>query len=74
MSKLYLPAGSAGSAAYEVEISPESAGWGYSSLKIISLPVAGTDAFETGDDEVIIVPLSGAVSVEADGSHVDLDG
>jgi 5-deoxy-glucuronate isomerase len=74
MSKLYLPAGSAGSAAYEVEITPESAGWGYSSLKIISLPVAGTDAFETGDDEVIIVPLSGAVSVEADGSHVHLDG
>ena len=74
MSKLYLPAGSAGSAAYEVEITPESAGWGYSSLRIISLPVAGTDAFETGDDEVIIVPLSGAVSVEADGSHVDLDG
>ena len=74
MSKLYLPAGSAGSPAYEVEITPESAGWGYSSLKIVSLPVAGTEAFETEDDEVIIVPLSGAVSVESDGSHVDLDG
>ena len=74
MSKLYLPAGSAATAPYEVAITPESAGWGYSSLKIVSLPVAGTEAFETEDDEVIIVPLSGGVSVESDGSHVDLDG
>ncbi len=74
MSKYYLPAGAAATPIYDLEVTPEAAGWGYSSLKIISLVVAGTHTFETADQEVIVVPLSGGVSVEADGSHVDLDG
>ena len=59
---------------YEVEVTPESAGWGYSSLRIISLDAAGEHRFSTGDDEIVVVPLSGGVAVEVDGSHCDLDG
>ena len=73
-SAYYLPAGRAAGSDYEVEVTPESAGWGYSSLRIVALDAAGEHKFETGDDEVIVVPLSGGVAVEVDGSHLDLDG
>ena len=68
-SRFYLPAGLA-----EVDVTPESAGWGYSSLKIVALDPAGEHRFETGPDEVIVVPLSGGVAVEVDGAHCVLDG
>ena len=70
----YLPAGSAGAGAYEVEVTPESAGWGHTSLKIVSLPPGGRHELATGEDEVIILPLHGAVVVEAGGSVCNLAG
>ena len=77
-SQFYLPhnpsAAQDGTDGYELEVTPESAGWGYSSLRIVALDPAGTHRFETGADEVIVVPLSGGLSVEVDGSHCDLDG
>ena len=73
-SKHYLQAGSAAGEAYELEVTPESAGWGYSSLRIVSLPPAGDHTFATGGDEVVVLPLRGSVSVEVDGSHLELDG
>ena len=36
-SRYLLRSGAAASGPYELEVTPESAGWGYSSLKIISL-------------------------------------
>jgi 5-deoxy-glucuronate isomerase len=72
--RYHLPAGSAGADGYDVAVTPESAGWGYSGLRVVTLAAAEEHAFATGDDEVVVVPLSGAVSVEADGSHLDLAG
>jgi 5-deoxy-glucuronate isomerase len=71
---LHLPAGSAGTRAYDLEITPESAGWGYSSLRVVTLPVAGTHRFHTEDEEILVVPLEGSATVEVDGFFVDLDG
>ena len=62
-SRYLLPSGIAGSGAYEVEVTPESAGWGYSSLKIISLEPGGSHRFQTATDEVIVLPLSGSAEV-----------
>jgi len=73
-SDYLLPAGSAASGDYELEVSPERAGWGYSSLRIVHLDPAGTMAFETDESEIVVVPLSGSVSVESDGFHCELDG
>jgi 5-deoxy-glucuronate isomerase len=73
-SRYLLPSGSTGSAAYEVEVTPESAGWGYSSLKIISLERAGSHRFQTGTDEVIVLPLNGSVVVDVDETHCELNG
>ena len=73
-SKLYLPAGSAAAGAYEVEVTPESAGWGHTSLKIVSLAPGGSHQFATSADEVIILPLHGAVTVAADEADCELAG
>jgi len=72
-SRYLLPYGIAGSG-YEVDVTPESAGWGYSSLKIISLEQASGHRFQTGLDEVIVLPLSGSVAVEVDDARCELQG
>jgi 5-deoxy-glucuronate isomerase len=73
-SHYLLRSGYAGSASYELEVTPESAGWGYSSLKIITLATRGSQQFQTGPDELIVLPLSGSVAVDVDGMHCELDG
>jgi 5-deoxy-glucuronate isomerase len=73
-SKLYLPAGSATTGAYDLEVTPESAGWAHTSLKIVTVPPSGSHEFATGDDEVIVLPLRGAVTVRANESGCELTG
>ena len=73
-SRYLLRSGLAGSGSYEVEVTPESAGWGYSSLKIISLDPTASHRFETGSDEVIVLPLNGSVAVDVDNARCELDG
>ena len=73
-SRYLLRSGFAGSGAYDVAVTPESAGWGYSSLKIISIPTGGNHRFETFSDEVIVLPLSGSVAVDVDDLHCELEG
>jgi 5-deoxy-glucuronate isomerase len=73
-SAYLLRSGFAGSGPYELEVTPESAGWGYSSLKIISLEPESSHRFDTGSDEVIVLPLSGSVAVDVGGGHCELDG
>jgi 5-deoxy-glucuronate isomerase len=73
-SRYLLRSGLTGSGSYEVEVTPESAGWGYSSLKIISLEPAGSHRFESGTDEVIVLPLRGSVAVDVDDVRCELEG
>src|SRR5215207_9207825 len=73
-SRYLLRSGFVDSGPYEAEVTPESAGWGYSSLKIISLEPEGSHRFDTGSDEVIVLPLSGSVAVDVADAHCELDG
>jgi 5-deoxy-glucuronate isomerase len=43
-------------------------------LKIISLESEGSHRFDTGSDEVIVLPLSGSVAVDVAGGHCELEG
>ncbi|MCX5250831.1 MULTISPECIES: 5-deoxy-glucuronate isomerase [unclassified Streptomyces] len=61
----HLPAGKALGGPYVVDITPEKAGWGYSSLRVLELPPGGTHTFDTGDSEWIVLPLSGGCTVSA---------
>ena len=56
-------------------ITPESAGWGYSGLRIVSLPPGGTHHQNTGEDETVVLPLTGGCTVEAgDEGGAELTG
>jgi 5-deoxy-glucuronate isomerase len=57
-----------------VEITPESAGWGYCGLRVIELPAGGRWQGSTGPDEAIVLPLAGACAVEVDGRRIELAG
>lgn len=75
MNSLHLPAGSAARDGYDVYVDPASAGWGYSSLRVLDLPPGGSHSWSTGGSEWIVLPLSGGCTVVVDGGEVfELDG
>ena len=48
---------------FSLVITPETAGWGYSSLRVLELPAGGNVTFDTREDETVILPLSGSCAV-----------
>ena len=74
VSRYFLPAGSAARGDYDVEVTPASASWGYSSLRVLTLPAGGTHTLATDDAEVVVVPLAGGVDVQVDGVRLVLQG
>jgi 5-deoxy-glucuronate isomerase len=70
-SKFYIPARSATSP-YTVDVTPESAGWTEASLKVVELESPRELTLDTGDTEVMILPLSGQGTVEADNEAFEL--
>ncbi|NEC32712.1 5-deoxy-glucuronate isomerase [Streptomyces rubrogriseus] len=60
----HLPAGrAAADGPYAVDVTPESAGWGYSSLRVVNLAPGGSHTFDSGGSEWIVLPLSGGCTV-----------
>jgi 5-deoxy-glucuronate isomerase len=60
---IVIPAGTGGTGAYSLAITPERAGWGYSSLHVLELAAGDTHTFDTGEDEWVVLPLSGSCAV-----------
>jgi 5-deoxy-glucuronate isomerase len=52
------------------EVTPAAAGWQYLSFRV----VRGSTSFDTGGDEVVIVPLAGDARVRADGEEWQVGG
>jgi 5-deoxy-glucuronate isomerase len=69
-SKYYVPARSA-TPPYTVDVTPESAGWTESSLKVVELESREL-TLETGDTEVMILPLAGGGSVVSGAETFEL--
>ena len=74
MTQLHFPKGSLASPGNALSVTPESAGWSFSGLRVVSLAAGETCAFDTGLDEMLIVPLRGGARVECDGFTFDLQG
>ena len=72
--KLHLAAGSTAEPPYSLVVTPEAAGWGYSGLRVLELPAGGTARLATGDEEMLVLPLAGAATVECDGRRFELQG
>jgi 5-deoxy-glucuronate isomerase len=70
----YLPARDPGPDGYSVDISPSSAGWNYSSMRILHLKPNDNVTWTTGDSEWITLPLSGACRVTCGGATFELEG
>ncbi len=70
-SKYYIPARSV-TPPYTVDVTPESAGWTETSLKVVELESVAELTLDTGDTEVMILPLAGHGTVEADNEAFEL--
>jgi 5-deoxy-glucuronate isomerase len=68
----YLPYGKAANGPWSVEITPSLAGWTYSGLRIADLTGAPLE-FETGEEEMLVLPLAGSCTVVA-GETYELAG
>ncbi len=72
--KHHLPYRSTADAPYSVVVTPETAGWTYSGLRVLELPAGGRHTFATGDEELIVLPLAGSCRVTCDGETYELEG
>ncbi|MGX7759255.1 5-deoxy-glucuronate isomerase [Streptomyces angustmyceticus] len=74
-TEFHLTAAAAADGPYVLDIDPERAGWGYSSLRVLDLPPGGRHSFAAGDSEWIVLPLSGGCTVRTDdGAEFELTG
>ncbi|HEX3589403.1 MAG TPA: 5-deoxy-glucuronate isomerase [Pseudonocardiaceae bacterium] len=57
-----------------VTVTPESAGWRFSGLHVVDLPPGGRHEFDTGQNEVLVLPLYGGCGVAYDDGGFALQG
>ncbi|MEU8250381.1 5-deoxy-glucuronate isomerase [Nonomuraea sp. NPDC048916] len=63
----YLQYGKAASGPWSVEITPSVAGWTYAGLRVADLD-GGAVSFDTGEEEMLVLPLSGSCAVTCSAS------
>ncbi|WP_210590114.1 5-deoxy-glucuronate isomerase [Streptomyces sp. GESEQ-35] len=73
-SKYHLPKGASADVPYDLVITPESAGWGYSGLRILTLGPGEAHTLSTGESEFLVLPLTGSCTVTTDGRVFELAG
>lgn len=74
MSTHVIPHGTTADGMFSLVVTPESAGWGHSSLRVLELAAGGSATFSTAGDEMVVLPLAGGCTVGCDGSSFALDG
>ncbi|WP_425473536.1 5-deoxy-glucuronate isomerase [Streptomyces tailanensis] len=74
MNKYHLPKGTSADGPYDLVVTPESAGWGHSGLRILTLKPGEEHALSTGDSEFLVLPLTGSCTVTTDGKAFELTG
>ncbi|ADD40373.1 5-deoxy-glucuronate isomerase [Stackebrandtia nassauensis] len=70
----HLPAFSTSADPYETVITPDSAGWHYSGLLVLTLEPGDTHELSTGDSETLVLPLNGGCVVECEGQTIAVTG
>ena len=73
MADLFHPSGTLASNADSLVVTPESANWEYSGLRVFEL-ADSTRELATGSDEAALLPLRGACAVEVEGRRFELAG
>lgn len=73
-SEYRLPAGTWADGPYDLLVTPESAGRGYSGLRILTLRPGETHALSSGESEFLVLPPTGSRTVTTDGGTFELTG
>jgi 5-deoxy-glucuronate isomerase len=71
---LVVRAGDAAGDGLDLRITPESAGWDFSGLGVLTLAAGEHHSWSTGAAETLVLPLAGACTVSCDGETVTLTG
>ena len=71
---LHRPAGSTAADGWDLVVTPESAGWNHTGLRVTTLAPGERRSFVTGEEEAIVLPLSGSLAVTCDEATVELAG
>jgi 5-deoxy-glucuronate isomerase len=71
---LHVPHGSSADELDRVVVTPESAGWTYSGLRVVELAPGGSRSLLTGREEMLVLPLAGSATVECAGVRFELAG
>jgi 5-deoxy-glucuronate isomerase len=71
---LYRPAGSTADGPFSLVVTPESAGWGCSGLRVLELAPGQRQTIRTGDAEHLVLPLAGGCTVTVEEQPIELVG
>ena len=72
--RLHRPNGTLARDGWACAVDPAEAGWAYSGLRVLELAPGGERTFETGPDEMLVLPLAGGCTVSCAGRTAELDG
>ena len=72
--RLHFPDGTLAQDGFALAVAPEAAGWKHSGLRVVVLEPGTPFALESGDDELLVLPLSGSCAVRCDGESCTLAG
>ncbi|MFD5258974.1 5-deoxy-glucuronate isomerase [Streptomyces bobili] len=73
-SKYHLPRATSADGPYDLLVTPESAGWGYCGLRILTLERGEAHSLSTQDSEFLVLPLTGSCTVTTNGTALELQG
>jgi 5-deoxy-glucuronate isomerase len=69
-----IPAGTAADGEFAVVVTPQTAGWDYAGLAILSLEPGQSAVVETGQSEALLLSLAGSCDVACDGESFHIVG
>jgi len=72
--KQHLERGTTADGPWSLVVTPESAGWTYSGLRVLELGPGGAHVFATGTEELLVLPLEGGCVVECESRRFELAG
>ncbi len=72
--KYLIPAGSTSHDHFETDVDAERTGWDWCSIRVLGLPASSSEEIRTGEEEILVLPLAGACTVEVGGEVHELTG
>ena len=74
MTALHVRSGDPAAPPYSLDITPDRAGWGHASLRVLPLAPAARHRLATGEEEMVVLSLAGSCEVRCDGEQFLLTG